>query len=655
MAAATAPFETIGVNGSDVYTKPVGTGQEMVALFGSLNRTMDPLVLQRLLEKAYDDTEETFADLTVLAFHTRDILEGKGERALFYRMIWFLYEKNPTGIHKVLEHVSEYGAWLDLQQILKYGPKENSLMFKTIVSIYAKQLLADFTALNEGKTNLTLAAKWVPRENKRHGWLAHPIALAMFPSVKSKIHRLKLYRQLVTKVNAHLDTVERKMCHDAQNTHHFADIDPAKVPSRCLLRKRPAFFNELAPNKKQKSRHKNIDLRHPDDPDRMACRARFLEHVQKALCGKSKVHGKVLMPHEFVVESMKLGLVGYEQNKSAWDTLQAQWNNMRDTVRARQSLGKTVVMCDFSGSMAGMPMNVSEGLGLLCAECTSPAFRDRLITFDKVPTWHNLERAGPTFYKRLASFAGVSQGTSTNFQAAVDLVLNRLVEAQVPVGEEPDILLVLTDMGWDAANNGDAGWDGLPRAKSADAKFETHIDRIQREFAAKGGWKVPTIVIWNISGKFQEYHHKSDTPGVCVISGWSPAILKYIVQGDDIVAKLQSMTPFVLMRQVLDDTRYAPIRESLATKKACIWAGEDAAADAGAIDWEVEVEAEASIDWDEGGPMDLDLDDAAAAVAVAAENAADDAAGKSESESESAAAEIATDAVSEIKSSCRLH
>jgi hypothetical protein len=147
----------------------------------------------------------------------------------------------------------------------------------------------------------------------------------------------------------------------------------------------------------------------------------------------------------------------------------------------------------------------------------------------------------------------------------MDLVLNRLVEAKVPVGEEPDIILVLTDMGWDQANNNNHYYGSQQQNDSA--KFETHIDRIKKDFKKKGGWKVPTIVIWNVSGKFQEYHHASDTEGVCVISGWSAAILKYIMGGEDIVEKMKTMTPYKMMRTVLDDPRYDPIRETLSKVK----------------------------------------------------------------------------------------
>lgn len=162
--------------------------------------------------------------------------------------------------------------------------------------------------------------------------------------------------------------------------------------------------------------------------------------------------------------------------------------------------------------------------------------------------------------RQVNTFRNVSQGTSTNFQAAMDLVLNRLVEAKVPVGEEPSQILVITDMGWDQANNVSYSY-----SEKRVNKFETHIDRIKKEFKNRGGWKVPTIVIWNVSGKFKEYHHESETEGVCVISGWSAAILKYIMNGEDLVEKMETMTPYGMMRNVLDDERYDETYKSLSS------------------------------------------------------------------------------------------
>lgn len=533
----------VGVNGSDVYTKPIGKHQELLALFGTLNRDLEHDRLCVLLNDAIKTS--TLEDLAVLTFHTRDILEGKGERDLFYTMFHELYEKSPSEMLKTMKEIPNYGGWFDFQKLISHGvehdylpkPRTESdsqmkktlraeLIVKEAVKLYSNKIIEDSTKEHD----LSLAAKWVPREGKRNGWLGELVAENMYPNLTDS-SKLKEARKTISAINTRLDTVEQKMCHDKESKHHFADIEPSHVPSRCLKMKRKAFLNE----------NKDGYIRDEYDMDRMMCRNRFLEHVNKAIRGESSVHGRRLMPHEFIV--------ALERNSTQTDrdTLQAQWNDLRQSVLDKGTLGKTVVMCDFSGSMEGMPMNVSKGLGLLCSECTHPAFRDRMLTFDSNPTWHNVSKYN-SLYERIQSFQGVSQGTSTNFQAAVNLILNQLIDAKVPVGEEPDVLLVLTDMGWDQANNDNN-------------KFETHIDRIKKQFASAGKWNVPTIVIWNISGKFQEYHHEAETPGTCTISGWSSTILKYIMSGENIKEKLKTLTPLSMMREVLNDERYDAIRK----------------------------------------------------------------------------------------------
>ncbi len=545
--------QMIGVNGSDVYTMPVGKQQELLALFGSLNRNLEQGKLIELIRSALGTSK--MEDMAVLTYHTRDILEGKGERDLFYTMFHELYKNEPEKMLESMKFIPEYGAWFDLQKVVKKGIEQgyitsvksrtsdsdsqmlkcfsNHPVVQRVVELYADQLTKD----SEKEDNFSLAAKWIPREGKRNGWIGQLVAKKMYPDLYSNKYNLALkkLRQTISVINNKLETVETKMCHDKEGVHRFSEINPAHVPSRCLKIKRKAFFNET----------KHGEIRNPEDEDRQRCRKRFEEHIRKALEGDGKVNGRRLMPHEFI-----MALEDRETNETDQNTLQAQWNDLRDSILEKGSLGKTVVMCDFSGSMSGMPMNVSKGLGLLCAECTHPAFRNRMLTFDSTPNWHDVSKYD-SLYEKIKSFRGVSQGLSTNFQAAVDLILRRLIDAKVPVGEEPDVLLVLTDMGWDQANN----------SYGTNGGFETHIDRIRKQFENKGGWKVPTIVVWNISGNFQEFHHEAETVGTCTISGWSPNILKYIMSGENLIEKLNNLTPLNMMREVLDDPRYDPIRQ----------------------------------------------------------------------------------------------
>ena len=50
------------------------------------------------------------------------------------------------------------------------------------------------------------------------------------------------------------------------------------------------------------------------------------------------------------------------------------------------NLGKLVALVDVSGSMSGTPMEAAIALGILVSELAAPTFRDRVLTFESVPT-----------------------------------------------------------------------------------------------------------------------------------------------------------------------------------------------------------------------------------------------------------------------------
>jgi hypothetical protein len=131
-----------------------------------------------------------------------------------------------------------------------------------------------------------------------------------------------------------------------------------------------------------------------------------------------------------------------------------------------------------------------------------------------------------------------------------------MIEWKVPVDEAPEDLIVITDMGFDAASS--------PRSSSSTlSAWETQLVRIRREFQEAGeslwgnscGWKPPRIVIWNVRAEYKDFHAKADEEGVVQLSGWAPSMLKALQTGG---VKVQ--TPYEGMRCILDDTRYDAVR-----------------------------------------------------------------------------------------------
>merc|ERR1712093_824579 len=127
----------------------------------------------------------------------------------------------------------------------------------------------------------------------------------------------------------------------------------------------------------------------------------------------------------------------------------------------------------------------------------------------------------------------------------------------VAAEDVPD-LIVFSDMQFDAANG--PGW-------------ETHHERLSREWASKG-YELPTITYWNLRGDTQGgFMAEASCPGVRLLSGFSPALLKLVLTGEEVdddeevtvdgVSRAKP-TPHQTMRRALDAPRYDAVRVMLA-------------------------------------------------------------------------------------------
>lgn len=552
---------TVGVKGSDVYTS---TGNALVDLFTILVRKAEPATFLALVDSVLDNpvvTLQEIEDVFVLAFQTRDVRGGKGERDLFTEMFLHLEEKRPHLLVPLLKFVPEYGSWRDVFVLMNKSP----VLKYTYRYYIKKQLEQDKEAMAEGKP-ISLLAKWMPREDNDFE-LTKFLARDLFPDEVKFSRRLATYRKTVAGLNKYLKTTEIAMC-----AGDWEEIEPAKVPGRCLAKNMKAFLNEVAPTKKGE-KVEDGKLRHPDNVVRMACREHFKEHFAKAAEGKAKVNGaQTRYPHE-IIKALVTG--GTDDQKNA---LIAVWNDMVTLAKKGGGLKDTIVMCDFSGSMqmssnGDTPYWVSMAMGLLISEVTSEQFKDTFLTFDSNPVWHSLPSGpGENIVTRLSAVTSnerIGQGTSTDFQKAMDLVLATLKAKRVEPGQEPKDLIVVTDMNFDAAcgSSDPSLYTGhFYRHVVKTAPWQTQVQMIRESFKRAGedmwgegkGWKPPRIVIWNVAASSMDFHAQSNEEGVIMLAGWSPSLLKVLMEEG---AKIQ--TPYDALRAILDAERYQPIRETL--------------------------------------------------------------------------------------------
>ena len=536
-----------GVKGSDVYES---TGDPRVDLSVMLVRGLAEDKLKAGMEAVLAmPKKEALEDFCVLLFQTRNIRGGKGERTLAYEMLKAFAEKQNALSMKLLTLFPQYGCWRDLFKLA-----ENPVFTGAVLNMAVQQFALDNKALSsEPKGKVSLLAKWAPREKSHGAPLAKLLAKRLFadsPLVVSE--KLKAYRKMVSTLNKHLETVEIAMC-----DRHFADIEPAHVPGRALQKYRRAFLNEASTF---------VDGHHDkfargvrsQEYDRIEGAKHFSEHFAAAAKGEVVLKGAdTVYPHE-VVDAIYHGNAHSEGEENL---RLAQWLAFVKKAQEGEALKNCLAMCDFSGSMDGLPKMVSLALGILISEVSGT---NKILSFDSVPQWH-IFKESDDIYKKVMSIGNIGHGLSTDFQKAMELVLSDIKERRCRPEDVPKDLIVFTDMGWDQAYSSSERshyTDNAYRHNPKTSVWQTHIAMIRENFKRAGEdmWGVPfqppRIVIWNLRAAYDDFHACADEEGVVMLSGWSPALFKVLQEKG-----IEVLTPYAALRFQLDDAMYKPVRD----------------------------------------------------------------------------------------------
>lgn len=532
------------------------TGEARVDAFFKLVRGLPRETLKAHLSSIVDQATrsndpQVLVDAFVLWASTRDIRGGKGERQLAHWLFTALAQRFPQTTEALVPLIPEYGSWRDVTALLELDDSTERLN-TALISLMSKQLLEDA----EPSVKPSLCAKWAPRPKSAHKHVAQQLARALFPEEK---HPEPGYRKLVSSINARLETIETKMCN-----HQWAEIRPGAVPARCLKINRAAFMNET-PQKRQRS----------EEEDRVTCRKQFEEHAILAAKdpSKARMHGRVLHPHEMVA--------AYMRSPSEDVVLEAQWVDLRERLKAEMPLlGKMVPLVDVSGSMRGTPVEVAVALGILISEVGE--LKDRFLTFTSTPTWHSMQ-SDWTLLQKVQSAMSAAWDMSTDFSKALDLVLEACVSGDVPPAEVGELsLVVLSDMQFDAARDSHLlfhHYSGYHGGAPPQASWETQYEELVRKFHEAGlrskyqvGYPVPRVIFWNLRGGTHDYPATANTPGVDMVSGFSPNLLKLFMEGSleemmaevslkDSVEEKNGVDPYLTLRKALDNVRYDAVRE----------------------------------------------------------------------------------------------
>ena len=411
-----------------------------------------------------------------IAQWARDARGGSGEREIFRQILKYLDKHDPEAATALLRKVPEIGRWDDIFVVEKTKP-------------FAFSMLGDALREKNG-----LAAKWTPRK----GELA--VEIRNFFGMSPKFYRKSLVE--LTKV------VETQMCAKEWDTINFSH-----VPSVASARYKKAFYKNAT-----------------------EAYSAYVAALVKGTDPKVKVNAGAVFPYD-VLKGV-IGSYGANFNATQLALVEKQWEAMENFIGDANVLP----LVDVSGSMSCPAgghgsqskttcMDVAISLGLYMADKNKGKFKDTFLTFSDTPELLHLKG---NIVQKCQQMEKSKWGMNTNLVKAMKKILDTAVTGGVPQEEIPEMLLIMSDMQFDAC-----------------AKFDdSAMKMIERKFT-EAGYEIPKIVFWNLNAS-DNVPVKYDTRGVALVSGFSPAIMTAVLGGDT-----EKFTPEAIMLKAVMVDRYA--------------------------------------------------------------------------------------------------
>jgi len=401
----------------------------------------------------------------------RDVRGGAGEREIYRQVLKYLEKA----------HKDDLLNTRILQNTAEIGRWDDLLIFEDAevnsisLGLYAK-------ALSERNG---LAAKWADRKGP------NAIKLREFLGLSPKKYR----KLLVTLTNV----VESKMC-----AKDWEAINFSHVPSLAMSRYTKAFAKNAGPTF-----------------------TAYKEALQKG-DPSVKVNASAVYPYD-IVKTVNYGDAALANEQ--WKALPNYIGN-----------SKILPIVDVSGSMACAAggwnskskvtcLDVAVSLGLYCADKNTGPFKDLFLTFSEKSSFVHLTG---NLSQKITQMNRSDWGMSTNLHRAFDEILRVATTNTVATEDMPEILLIMSDMQFNACIRFD----------------DSAYQMIQRKYE-NAGYKMPSIVFWNLNDAGNT-PVTFDTKGTALVSGFSPAIMKAVLAAD-----LEDFTPQSVMLKAISSDRYA--------------------------------------------------------------------------------------------------
>jgi len=239
---------------------------------------------------------------------------------------------------------------------------------------------------------------------------------------------------------------------------------------------------------------------------------RFEKYLEDVKAGKTTIAAGALLPHD-IIKSLGDGDGG--------EVAELQWKRMVDDLLKKGKMRNCLAVCDVSGSMLGIPMEVCVALGLLVSELCEEPWKGKVITFTAQPQLHLIK--GDNLKSKTEFVRHMDWGMNTDFQKVFDRILDVAVNGNVKEDQMIKRIFVFSDMEFDQA--------------SANS-WETDYQAITRKYREKGyGSAVPQIVFWNLRDSIAT-PVPATQKGVALVSGFSKNLLKLFLDNEGDISHL---------------------------------------------------------------------------------------------------------------------
>jgi hypothetical protein len=587
-----------------------------VDLFNKSVRSISEDNLKMYLEKVFNEAEkqkdpEYLADLFVMMFHKRNVRGGEGEKLISYQMFLNIYEKYPQTICALVPMFANFGYFKDYMLIMELICKNqmtneqkfkfyNNLVESMCMKI-VEQRQNDLKNLEDGKTNkLSLIGKWIPREgshfDKTCFWFYKDsnsqikyASLVKYltslitkkPITRLTTHDLKNYRSGNSKLTEALKVPEVLMC---ANQYHLIEFE--KVASKSMKNYTKAYLNEKLKGKLSHD-EETTGNRYPDREDRVQARQKLRNLLTSEKVDKIK--GARLEPYEIIRavvssnskdekaiyfqqwESKKKDVLEQANQIFEENRLLAEKNGTLETFMKtkKTGMGNFVPIMDVSGSMMcnigrntkAQAIDASISLGIMSSELASDPFKNMAISFSETPSVFYF-KDDETIEDKRNRVVNNHMGYSTNFEKAVECLLDICIKHKVPEEDVPN-LIVFTDGQFNSMNT------------QSKIPWNTSHQNLLVKWSKSGYNRVPTIIYWNLAANTPGVQTEATLSGVQLLQGFSPSLLKMVLYGEAFAQNTQvevetedgvvlmntsSVSPYETFRGVIDQGCYDQVR-----------------------------------------------------------------------------------------------